>query len=38
MTYSRAIFSRGAQTLEDAQETKLELVCTKLRLKPASEY
>jgi cyclopropane-fatty-acyl-phospholipid synthase len=32
MTYSCAIFSRGAQTLEEAQETKLELVCTKLRL------
>jgi cyclopropane-fatty-acyl-phospholipid synthase len=33
MTYSCAIFSRGATTLEDAQETKLELVCTKLGLK-----
>jgi cyclopropane-fatty-acyl-phospholipid synthase len=33
MTYSCAIFSRGAQTLEEAQETKLELVCTKLGLK-----
>ena len=32
MTYSCAIFSRGAQTLEQAQETKLELVCTKLGL------
>jgi cyclopropane-fatty-acyl-phospholipid synthase len=32
MTYSCAIFSRGAQTLEEAQETKLELVCTKLAL------
>ncbi|HEX2161189.1 MAG TPA: cyclopropane-fatty-acyl-phospholipid synthase family protein [Thermoleophilaceae bacterium] len=30
MTYSCAIFSRGAQTLEEAQETKRELVCTKL--------
>ena len=30
MTYSCAIFSRGATTLEEAQETKLELVCTKL--------
>jgi cyclopropane-fatty-acyl-phospholipid synthase len=28
MTYSCAIFSRGAATLEEAQETKLELVCT----------
>jgi cyclopropane-fatty-acyl-phospholipid synthase len=32
LTYSCAIFSRGAQTLEQAQETKLELVCTKLGL------
>ncbi len=32
MTYSCAIFSRGAATLEEAQETKLELVCTKLGL------
>ena len=30
MTYSCAIWSRGAETLEEAQETKLELVCTKL--------
>jgi cyclopropane-fatty-acyl-phospholipid synthase len=34
MTYSCAFFSRGARTLEEAQETKLELVCTKLRLEP----
>ncbi len=34
MTYSCAIFSRGAQTLEEAQATKLELVCTKLGLQP----
>ena len=34
MTYSCAIFSRGAQTLEEAQETKLELVASKLELKP----
>src|SRR3954469_17927987 len=33
LTYSCAIFSRGAKTLEEAQETKLELVCTKLGLK-----
>jgi cyclopropane-fatty-acyl-phospholipid synthase len=32
MTYSCAIFSRGANSLAAAQETKLELVCTKLRL------
>jgi cyclopropane-fatty-acyl-phospholipid synthase len=34
MTYSCAIFSRGATTLEEAQETKLELVATKLALAP----
>jgi cyclopropane-fatty-acyl-phospholipid synthase len=34
MTYSCAIFSRGAKTLEEAQETKLDLVCTKLDLQP----
>ena len=34
MTYSCAIFSRGATTLEEAQEAKLELVCTKLELEP----
>jgi cyclopropane-fatty-acyl-phospholipid synthase len=33
MTYSCAIFSRGAKTLEEAQWTKRELVCTKLGLK-----
>ena len=32
MTYSCAVFSRGATTLEEAQRTKLELVCTKLAL------
>ena len=32
MTYSCAVFSRGARTLEEAQETKLELVCAKLKL------
>ena len=34
MTYSCALFSRGASTLEEAQEQKLELVCTKLALQP----
>lgn len=33
MTYSCGIFSRGASTLEEAQEEKLELVCSKLGLK-----
>ncbi|MGI8780986.1 MAG: class I SAM-dependent methyltransferase, partial [Solirubrobacteraceae bacterium] len=28
MVYSCAVWSRGAETLEEAQETKLELVCT----------
>jgi cyclopropane-fatty-acyl-phospholipid synthase len=32
MTYSCAIFSRGAQTLEQAQQTKLDLVARKLAL------
>src|SRR3954452_11378234 len=32
MTYSCAIFSRGATTLEDAQAAKHEMVCTKLGL------
>jgi cyclopropane-fatty-acyl-phospholipid synthase len=34
MTYSCAIFSRGADSLEEAQHTKLELVCQKLALRP----
>jgi cyclopropane-fatty-acyl-phospholipid synthase len=34
MTYSCAIFSRGAETLEDAQRTKLDLVARKLGLEP----
>src|SRR3954447_2280157 len=34
MTYSCAIFSRGAETLAEAQRTKLELVATKLQLEP----
>jgi cyclopropane-fatty-acyl-phospholipid synthase len=34
MTYSCAIFSRGATTLEEAQEQKLELICSKLGLEP----
>ena len=33
MTYSCALFSRGATTLEEAQLAKRELVCTKLGLK-----
>src|SRR5215204_6657048 len=33
MTYSCAVWSRGAKTLEEAQDTKRELVCTKLALK-----
>jgi cyclopropane-fatty-acyl-phospholipid synthase len=32
MTYSCGIFSRGATSLEQAQEQKLELVCRKLEL------
>jgi cyclopropane-fatty-acyl-phospholipid synthase len=33
MTYSCAVFAKGATTLEEAQETKLELIATKLGLK-----
>jgi cyclopropane-fatty-acyl-phospholipid synthase len=33
MTYSCAYFSGGADTLEEAQQAKLELVCQKLRLR-----
>ena len=33
MTYSCALFSRGATTLEEAQTAKRELVCTKLGLR-----
>ncbi len=33
MTYSCALFSRGATTLEEAQVAKRELVCTKLALR-----
>ena len=34
MTYSCALFSRGARTLEEAQQAKLELVAGKLGLRP----
>ncbi len=34
MTYSCAIFSKGASSLEEAQWAKLELVASKLRLRP----
>ena len=34
MTYSCGIFSRGAQTLEQAQRAKLDLVAAKLGLRP----
>ena len=37
MTYSCAVFSRGAQTLEEAQATKLELVASKLGLEPGMQ-
>jgi cyclopropane-fatty-acyl-phospholipid synthase len=33
MTYSCALFSRGGETLEQAQEAKRELVCSKLGLR-----
>jgi cyclopropane-fatty-acyl-phospholipid synthase len=34
MTYSCAVWSRGAETLEEAQRTKIELTCKKLALAP----
>jgi len=34
MTYSCAIFSRGAESLADAQRVKLDLVASKLKLQP----
>ncbi|HEY1776517.1 MAG TPA: cyclopropane-fatty-acyl-phospholipid synthase family protein [Solirubrobacteraceae bacterium] len=34
MTYSCALFSRGAQTLAEAQRAKLDLIAQKLELKP----
>jgi cyclopropane-fatty-acyl-phospholipid synthase len=34
MVYSCAYFKTGAETLEEAQEAKLELICRKLRLTP----
>jgi cyclopropane-fatty-acyl-phospholipid synthase len=34
MTYSCGVWNRGAATLEEAQEAKLELVCTKLAIQP----
>jgi cyclopropane-fatty-acyl-phospholipid synthase len=34
MTYSCAVWDRGATTLEEAQFTKLDMVCRKLDLKP----
>jgi cyclopropane-fatty-acyl-phospholipid synthase len=34
MTYSCAVFSRGASTLEEAQVAKLDLVASKLALQP----
>ena len=36
MTYSGAVFSRGAQALEEAQAAKHELICAKLRLEPGA--
>ena len=36
MTYSCALFSQGATSLEAAQQAKLELVCRKLALQPGA--
>ena len=34
MTYSCALWEEGAETLEDAQRAKLDLICRKLQLEP----
>jgi len=34
MTYSCALWEEGAETLEDAQRAKLDLICRKLELEP----
>jgi cyclopropane-fatty-acyl-phospholipid synthase len=36
MTYSCALFEEGVETLEDAQRAKLELICSKLELRPGT--
>jgi cyclopropane-fatty-acyl-phospholipid synthase len=38
MVYSCAYFAHPDQTLEEAQERKLELVCRKLDLRPGEQY
>jgi cyclopropane-fatty-acyl-phospholipid synthase len=38
MTYSCALFEDGRETLEDAQEAKLELICSKLSLEPGQRF
>jgi len=37
LTYSCALFSRGADSLEEAQAAKHELVCSKLALRPGEQ-
>lgn len=38
MTYSCALFEQGTESLEEAQEAKLELVCRKLELEPGERF
>jgi cyclopropane-fatty-acyl-phospholipid synthase len=38
MTYSCALFEEGMETLEEAQEAKLELICRKLSLEPGQRF
>jgi cyclopropane-fatty-acyl-phospholipid synthase len=38
MTYSCALFEEGMETLEEAQEAKLELICSKLSLEPRQRF
>jgi len=37
LVYSCAYFARGDETLDDAQEAKLDLICRKLRLRPGDQ-
>ncbi|PXV59702.1 cyclopropane-fatty-acyl-phospholipid synthase [Dyella jiangningensis] len=38
MVYSCAYFPSGSETLEQAQEAKLDLICRKLQLKPGDRF
>lgn len=38
MVYSCAYFSNGEETLDEAQQAKLDLICRKLQLKPGERF